>query len=154
MSQTITTGKPGRPPKHIKKGNSSWAPASVTDVTNKEPGYRYRWALKTPENISKKEMEGWETVSSLIADGTTPVDDGRVHTGKKLTSTYEKHDVILQRIPEELALERDEYFNNESKRRTQGLTSHLKKEIKDKGGNAPVHGDITISSRSGTQIIE
>lgn len=143
--------KLGRPP--LKKGNTSWKPASVTDVTNKEDGYRYRWSNKNPDNLAKKEAEGWETVSKLTSDKATPSND-RIQDGKNLSSAYEKHDVILQRIPEELAQGRDEYFQNETQRRTAGLTAHLKKEIKDKGGNAPVHGDITISSRQGTQVIE
>lgn len=150
----VQTGKPGRPKQEVKKGRSSWAPASVTDVTDKEEGFRYRWSRKDPENIAKKEREGWETVSGLSSDSVKAADDGRVQTGKKLTSTYEKHDVILQRIPEETALERDAYYNRESQRRVEGLTAHVKKEMQDKGGNAPVHGDITISSRKGTQVIE
>lgn len=143
--------KLGRPP--MKKGIPSWKPASVTDVANKEEGYRYRWSNKNPDNLAKKAIEGWETVSGLTGDKSKPSEE-RIQDGKNLASTYEKHDVILQRMPEELALGRDEYFNNETLRRTAGLTAHLKKEMKDKGGNAPVHGDITISSRQGTQVIE
>lgn len=141
----------GRPP--LKKGKSSWKPASVTDVVDKEPGYRYRWCNKDGDNLSKKAIEGWETVSGLTSD-KTKLSEERFQDGKNLTSIYEKHDVILQRIPEELAQERDAYFNNQTSRRTAGLTAHLKKEIKEKGGNAQVHGDITISSRQGTQVIE
>lgn len=141
----------GRPP--LKKGKPSWKPASVTDVVDKEDGYRYRWSNKDGDNLAKKEAEGWETVSRLTSDKAKPSEE-RFQDGKNLSSTYEKHDVVLQRIPEELASERDAYFQNETQRRTAGLTAHLKKEIKEKGANAPVHGNITISSRSGTQVIE
>lgn len=143
--------KLGRPP--LKKGKASWKPASVTDVTEKEDGFRYRWSNKGADNLAKKEAEGWETVSRLSSDKSKPSED-RIQDGKNLSSTYEKHDVILQRIPEELAEGRDEYFNNETQRRTAGLTAHLKKEMKEKGGGATIHGDITISSRKGTQVIE
>lgn len=142
--------KLGRPP--LKKGKTSWKPASVTDVVNKEDGYRYRWSNKSPDNLHKKSLEGWETVSA-INGGNISVGD-RIQDGKNLSSTFEKHDVILQRIPEETAKQRDDYFDNETQRRTAGLTAHLKKEIRDKGDNAPVHGNITISSRKGTQVIE
>lgn len=145
---------PGRPKVEAKKGRSSWKPASVTDVTDKEPGYRYRWANKTPDNLAKKEAEGWETVSKgTSADDAFAVDDGNVHTGKKLTSIYEKRDVILQRIPEDIALERDAYMNEKTKKRTIGLTAHFKKEAREAGG-APVHGDITISSLREQQKID
>lgn len=145
----MSEGRPGRPP--IKKGKSSWTPASVTEVTNKEPGYRYRWSSKTPDNLAKKEAEGWETVSGVTSDKAIPSPE-RIGEGKKLTSVYEKHDVILQRIPEENAQARDAYFDNENKRRIAGLTAHIKKEIGKAGAN--MHGEITISSRRGEQVIE
>lgn len=144
---------PGRPKlETLKKGRSSWQPASVTDVTGKEDGYRYRWSNRAKDNLSKKEAEGWETVSGLMGDNVVATDTHRIDDGKKLTSIYEKHDVILQRIPEELAQERDAYYNNESSRRTAGLTSHIKKEIGKEGAEA--HGEITISTRKGTQVID
>lgn len=139
---------PGRPKQDaLKKGNSSWQPASMTDVTNKEPGYRYRWSRKDPDNLYKKDAEGWETISGLTSDKTAPVEGNRINEGKALSSIHEKHDVILQRIPEEVAQKRDEYYNNESARRVAGLTAHIKKEMGKEGAEA--HGDITISSRKG-----
>ena len=148
---------PGRPKSQstlvLKKGKPSWKPASVTDVTNKEPGYRYRWSNKLPDNLAKKAQEGWETVSGITVDGSQAVDDGKMNSGKKLTSIYEKHDVILQRIPEEVAQERDAYFGEKTKKQTLGLTAHFKNEVK-KDGNAPTHGEITISSLRDTQVIK
>lgn len=155
MSNDISVSTRGRPKKDatpLKKGRSTWKPASVTDVINKEDGYRYRWANKTADNLAKKEAEGWETVSSLQSDRVSPTDSGKINEGRSLSSVYEKHDVILQRIPEESALARDAYYQEETQRRTSGLTAHVKKEI-NKGG-APSHGEITISSRTGTQIID
>lgn len=141
--------KIGRPP--VKKGKPSWKPASITDVVGKESGYRYRWCNKDADNISKKEVEGWETVSRLLSDKVKPAEE-RFQDGKNLSSAYEKHDLVLMRITEDLAQERDAYFQNETQRRTAGLTAHLKKEVGKVG--AGTHGEITISSRSGTQIIE
>ena len=141
------------PPKQdgIKKGKPRWKPASLNEFTNKEAGYRYRMSRKDPENLEKKAREGWENVDSTK---TKHVDAGRVDDGKPLTSVNEGKDWILQRIPEELAKERDEYYNAENERRVSGLTAHLKKDMKEKGGNAPVHGNITISSRKGTETID
>lgn len=134
----------------VKKGKSSWAPASLNEFFDKEPGYRYRMVSKDPTNLAKKAREGWETVSAINNAGTVHDAPERINDGKKMTSVQEGHDWILQRIPEETAKERDEYFNNESERRVQGLTAHLKREV----GNAPIHGNINISSRRGTQVIE
>lgn len=151
--------KPGRPksqaaaPTAMKKGKPSWKPASVTDVINKVAGYRYRWSRKDADNLAKKAAEGWETVNGLTSDTAQSTDDGKIDSGKNMTSIYEKRDLILQRLPEELGQARDEYMNEKTKRRTLGLTSHFKKEAKE-SGNAPVHGQITISSLRGQQNIE
>lgn len=139
---------------NIKKGKPVWKPASVTDVVKKEDGYRYRWVEKSPDNLYKKEAEGWEKVSGLTSDRAKSVDDGRVHSGKNLTSTHEKHDVMLYRMPEELAEARDDFVNEKTRRRTLGLTAGLKKEMREKGGNAPLHGNITISSLKNEDVIE
>jgi hypothetical protein len=147
LSQEIA--KRGRP-KAIKKGRTSWTPASLNEFSDKEDGYRYRMVRKDPENLAKKTQEGWETVSKLNAN-TKHDDPGRIEDGQNLTSVQEGRDWVLMRMTEEVAKERDAFWNNESARRVSGLTAHVKKEIGKTGGEA--HGDITISSRSGTQVI-
>lgn len=135
----------GRPP--LKKGKASWQPASLNEFEGKEEGFRYRMSSKDPKNLAKKDQEGWETVTG----GIKHIDAGRIDDGAKMTSVYEGHDWVLQRIPEEVAQDRDAYWNKETARRTAGLTAHIKKDLsKD---SAEVHGEITISSRNGTQVI-
>lgn len=155
MSEVIEEAKRGvgRPAKRdIKKGNTSWTPANVSEVSNKEPGFRYRWARRDKDNLTKKELEGWETVNAVTNPKTTvEAGYGRIDDGKPLTSAQERSDSVLMRILEESALQRDAYYNNESSRRVQGLTAHLKREM---NGDAPVHGKIKISSNRGTQVIE
>lgn len=136
----------------LKKGNSSWQPASILDVTDKEPGYRYRWSSKTADNLAKKQAEGWETVSGVQSPKTQATENNYISDGGKLTSVTEKHDCILQRLPESVAEQRDEYYNNESQRRVAGLTAHIKKDLGKEG--AAAHGDITISSRHGTEVYD
>jgi hypothetical protein len=147
MNKAVEAGKPP-----VKKGRPSWKPASVLDVIGKEDGYRYRWSNKAKDNLHKKEAEGWETLNGLQADGAKHVSSGRINDGAKLTSIYEKHDCVLQRIPEEVAQARDEYYQQQNARQIAGLTSHIKKDLAKDG--AVAHGDITISSRRGTQVIE
>lgn len=136
----------------VKKGKPSWKPASLNEFFNKEPGYVYRMVRKDPDNLAKKSVEGWETVSAIQSQNTKRDEPGRINDGKPMTSVQEGKDWILQRIPEELAEERREYFSNETERRVAGLTAHLKKEVGKEG--ATTHGNITISSRQGQQIIE
>lgn len=141
------------PPKQIKKGNDTWSPANVAEIQGKEDGYRYRKIRKDPDNISKKAQEGWELVSGVNGQNTTSqAGAGRINDGTAITSVREGTDWVLGRMPEEEAQKRDAYFNNESKRRIAGLTSHLKKEMGKDG--AAIHGDITISSRRGEQVID
>lgn len=158
MSETaeVTKRGVGRPPKNdLKKGHSSWRPANVSEVSNKEPGFRYRWASKAPDNLTKKKIEGWETVNAVTNPQTTAeAGHGRINDGKPLTSAQERSDAVLMRIPEDMAEQRDAYYNNESARRVSGLTAHLKKEMQRDAGNAPVHGEIKISSNQGTQVID
>lgn len=138
---------PGRPKQEtpLKKGNSSWKPASLNDFTNKEDGFRYRMSRKDPNNLAKKAQEGWENVSAISSPNTQHEETNRLDLGKPISSVQEGHDWILQRLPEELAQGRDEYYNNESDRRVMGLTAHVKKDLGKEG--AAAHGEITISSR-------
>lgn len=148
---------PGRPPTKsttsaVKKGNSAWKPASLNEFTDKEPGYRYRMVRKDPDNMADKAAEFWEPVSGIQSSNTKQIDPNRIAEGKALTSVQEGKDWVLMRIPEEKAQERDAYYNAETARRTAGLTAHIKKEVGKTG--AETHGEITVSSRMGTQTIE
>lgn len=155
--QDIKRG-PGRPKQAevstapVKKGRPTWKPASLNEFYNKEPGYVYRMVRKDPDNLAKKEVEGWEKVSAIQGMDTKHINPGRIDDGKPMTTVQEGKDWVLARIPEELAEERRDYFQKETDRRVEGLTAHLKKEAAKEGTGT--HGNITISSRSGTQIIE
>lgn len=142
---------PGRPPKEeIKKGNSTWKPANILDVFDKEDGYRYRIAEKSPRNIAKKQREGWEIVSGIQSPHTGNNTGNYLDRGNQLTSVVEGFDYVIMRIPEEEALKRDAYFNGESGRRTAALCRETKKEL----GGAPVHGSITMEKKGLRQIIK
>ena len=146
--------KKSEKPSGIKKGKPSWKPASLNEFEGKEEGFRYRMVNKDPKNLSKKTQEGWETIGGITSGSQIKHEEpGRINDAKPLTSVVEGNDWLLMRLPEEKALERDAYFENESDRRVKGLTSHIKQEMRDKAGGASVHGEITISSRKGTQTI-
>ena len=145
--------RPGRPKQDnppVKKGRVSWKPASVTDVVDKDPSRRYRLLNKDPDNLAKKKAEGWEIENGVSQSGAKMLVDDEA--GKNLTSTYERRDVILASMPEEMAQERNDYFSEKTQKRTVGLTAHLKKEAA--GNKVPLHGSITISSLKGEQVID
>lgn len=149
MNEEIKRG-PGRPPREeMKKGNGTWQPANVLDVFDKEPGFRYRVAEKSPRNIAKKQREGWEIVSAIQSPQTGNNTGNYVDTGKPLTSVLDGYDFVIMRIPEEEALKRDAYFNNESARRMMALKREAKKDV----GDAPIHGSITMEKKGIRNII-
>lgn len=133
----------------LKKGNTSWKPASLNEFSNKEDGFRYRMSRKDSDNLSKKQQEGWETVSDLQSPDTKHENPNRIDLGTPLTSVQEGRDWVLQRIPEDVAQARDQYQEDLKERKTQALTAHIKKEANEQGTDT--HGEITISSRKGTK---
>lgn len=143
---------PDRPEQNVlKKGKPSWKPASLNIFDNLEPGYRYRMMRKDPENLAKKYQEGWEAVSGTQSPDTKHQAPGTIGDHQPLTSVLEGKDWIMGRIPEEVGQARDEYIQTKTDRRTRGLTAHIKKDLAESG--APMHGEITISSRKGTQTL-
>lgn len=150
MNEDIKRG-PGRPPKDVemKKGSDTWKPANVLDVFDKEPGFRYRVAEKSPRNIAKKKQEGWEIVSAIQSPQTGNDTGNYMDTGKPMTSVLDGYDYVIMRIPEEEALKRDAYYNGESARRVQALRREAQKDI----GGAPIHGSITMEKKGIRNII-
>lgn len=142
-------------PQTIKKGHSTWKPANILDVFEKEDGFRYRVAEKSSRNIAKKQREGWEIVSAIASPktGNNAVGDGQ-NLGKSLTSVLEGHDYVVMRIPEDLAKERDDYFNGESARRISALKRQTGDDLGKVGKGAPVHGSITMEKRGVRNIIK
>ena len=99
--------------KRKAKGNKSWKPAILLDVPIKEAGFRYRWRLKDPDNVQRALQEGWEVVQKKTGHkgpAVDPVIDIIDDTGKLKTSLTEFRELILMRLPEDIAVERDEYY--------------------------------------------
>lgn len=148
---------PGRPPKAeseapLKKGRSTWQPANILDVFEKEPGYRYRVAEKSPRNIAKKQREGWEIVSAIQSPKTGNNTGNYLDKGSQLTSVVEGYDYVVMRLPEDEAKLRDAFYNNESARRMSALKRQTRDDLsKD---NAPVHGSITMEKKGIRNIIK
>lgn len=147
---------PGRPPKNeapLKKGNSTWKPANVLDIFDKEPGYVYRIVEKSPRNVAKKQREGWEFVSALQSPNTGNLAGNSLDRGAQMTSVVDGFDFVVMRLPEEMAQQRHDYFNNESDRRMSAL-KRLTSEDVSKVGGAPVHGSISIEKKGIRTIIK
>lgn len=136
----------------LKKGRSSWKPANVLDIIDKEPGYRYRVIEKSARNVAKKKREGWEILSGVNNSGNTANAGGNMESGKALDTVLEGYDFVIGRIPEEIALERDAYMNSETNRKTQALYRETGTNLGKSG--APIHGGITMEKRGVKTVIK
>lgn len=131
----------------VKRGRPRWKPASLLDVVKKTPGYRYRWVENTPENIAKKRRERWEMAPK--EDSAQHVQPGHVQDGQPLTTVTEMREMVLMRMPEEDARERDAYIRELTRQQTVGIKKDVEDEIAraaDSVGarRAAVHGKIII----------
>lgn len=139
-------------PLGLKKGKATWKPASVLNITGKEPGFNYRILEKSPRNLAKKQQEGWELLSGINNSNGTDNAGGNIETGKPLTSIIEGHDYVVARMPEDLAQSRQEYINNETERRSLALLQQTKADLGNTG--APIHGSITMEKRGVRTVIK
>lgn len=138
-SQVVERKKSGPKPK--KTGTRSWAPAAPLGIRSSNPDYRVKWVYTDPANMMRKRAEGW--VPADVGDAIHDRPHG-VETGKGAPSgVLEYRDMILMKIPEEMARERADYYDKQAKRQLNGVNARAKKEIRQ-GTGVEVTGDITI----------
>jgi hypothetical protein len=127
--------------KVAKKGNRSWRPAAPLGIKAKDPSNRLRWVHAEPANMLKKRAEGWEQadVGDAVHDRPNGVESG---SGTP-AGVLEYRDMVLMKMPEEMAREREAYYRNASQEQVSGLKTRAKRDIRAKTG-VTVEGDITI----------
>ena len=102
----------------------AWSPASALDMPQPKGDYRFRWiaehvnGVHTPRNVQSAIREGYERVriSELPDDFIVDEDvkgDGYARTGG----------LILMRLPETFAAQRQEYYAGRSKDALEGANS-------------------------------
>ena len=127
--------------KVAKKGNRSWAPAAPLGIKAKDPSNRLRWVHAEPANMLKKRAEGWEqaSVGDAVHDRPNGVESG---SGTP-AGVLEYRDMVLMKMPEEMARERESYYREVSQQQLSGLAARTKNDIRSKTG-AVVDGEIKI----------
>ena len=122
-----TTQEVVQKPKH--RVTTPWKPASRIEIPEhlKIPGFRYR-SCNTSQtgNIEKKKAEGWIVDKELSKkmEHIATIDDS-----KKLDGTTRFRELIVMRMPEEMAKSRDEYYA----KRTVDPKKQAKDELKKLG---------------------
>ena len=107
-----------------------WVPPSSLDAPPAPKGFRHRWiraesvGFDDTKNISGKLRSGWELVrSDEYQDSDYPV----VKDGK-YAGVIGVGGLLLARIPEELAKQRDEYFKKQTEARDEAVENDLMRE--------------------------
>jgi hypothetical protein len=161
LEQPADKRGPGRPPKEqsldaapVKKGKPTWKPANVIKVNPRE-GYTPRMINKDPDNLMRKQNEGWEIESGLNSKAPTEQGYGRIEHGKPMTTVPEGHDYVIGWIPNEMAEARRGYYQAKTDRLEQALARDAAKDMaKATGGKGQVHGSIQIEKRGVKTILD
>jgi len=108
----------------------TWTPPSSLDAPPAPKGYRHRWirvevlGFDDTKNISGKLREGWELVR---ADEYPEQDYPSLVTGK-YSGVIGVGGLVLARIPEEIAQQREAYYRDQTKSRDDAVNNDILKE--------------------------
>jgi len=128
------------PPPVRKTSSAPWKPrGSRLGVRNKEPGYRYKWASDasgTGDRISELREDGWEIVSG--------VSGAKVRAGEDNTTSVHKVGTLrLMKLPEEMALAREDYYQDQTDKQTMRPAARAQAMLEATGG--PYAADHVIT---------
>lgn len=154
------SGRPAKNPEQItesvvKKGKPTWKPAAIVNVKPRE-GYTPRMINKDPDNLARKQAEGWEIESGVNSQKSSQTQGyGRINDGTPLTSVTERHDCVLGWMENDKVQARREYYQDRTKRMEEALAREAKSDMaRATGGKGGVHGSIQIEKRGVRQVIE
>ncbi len=98
-----------------KKATTPWKPARFLDIPEefKDPRFVYRFVnTKKEGNEVKKLNEGWEYDFELGKKLTQRFGKTRtIHDGTPIDSAYQIRELIVMRMPKEMAKARNEYYS-------------------------------------------
>ena len=107
-----------------------WTPPSSLDAPKAPDGYRHRWirvetmGFDDTKNVQGKLRTGWE----LVRADQYPGSEYPVITEGKYKGMIGVGGLVLARIPEEIAQQRDEYFRSMTREANEALEHDLKRE--------------------------
>ena len=100
-----------------KKARSVWKPANIIEIPErfKDPNFRYRCVnFKHEGRVMQKENEHWEVdkyiVPKMRAEGYFGVSQSSLQDGRPMDDTLRFRELIVMRIPKEIAEERKAYY--------------------------------------------
>lgn len=134
------------------KQKVEWKPASrLNNVEGLDTdNFTYRWVNKDEANLMKKKAEGWEITKKTEGDKAEHVRANNIDTGAPLaTDLTDYREMVLMRLPNELAEARKEYYAERNRQQIDALTDSANAKASQIGGS--VHQKLTIGDKP-TQI--
>jgi hypothetical protein len=103
-----------------------WKPASKFGIVARPKNYRGRWCESTPTNIAKKKAEGWEILDKTKFPEleNTEYDTKTTDSNGLTKNILQRNELVFMIMPEEIALDRDEYHIQETDNLTQKALSN------------------------------
>ena len=128
-NETIKTSRASQTRDKVKKP-TTWTPPSSLDAPPAPEGYRHRWirvevlGFDDTKNVSGKLREGWE----LVRADQYPEQDFPSLTTGKYSGVIGVGGLVLARIPEEIAQQREAYYKDQTKQRDEAVNNDVLKE--------------------------
>ncbi len=119
-----------------------WQPVKLLDIPSqlKDPNFVYRGCnTNALGNIRKKEAEGWEIDKELSKKMKQT--QRTVLDGNGLDGTLQIRELLIMRMPKEIAESRAKYYADKSNEAIISAKDHYKAEV----GDMKVYGDIDIN---------
>ena len=107
-----------------------WTPPSALDAPPAPTGFRHRWiraesiGFQDTKNISGRIREGYE----LVRSDEYPDQDYPIVEDGKYKGVIGVGGLVLARVPEEIAQQRQDYYANQHKEKVEAMDNDLMKE--------------------------
>ena len=138
-NETIKTSRASQTRDKVKKP-TTWTPPSSLDAPPAPEGYRHRWirvevlGFDDTKNVSGKLREGWE----LVRADEYPEQDFPSLTTGKYSGVIGVGGLVLARIPEEIAQQREAYYQDQTKQRDEAVNNDV---IKEQHPSMPINNE-------------
>ena len=138
-NEKIKTSRASETRDKVKKP-VTWAPPSSLDAPPAPDGFRHRWirvetlGMDDTKNVAGKLREGWE----LVRSDEYPESNFPAMTTGKYSGVIGVGGLVLARIPEEIALSREAYYNKQTKDRDEAVKNDV---LKDQHPSMPINAD-------------
>ena len=107
-----------------------WTPPNSLDAPPAPTGYRHQWirseilGTSDAKNVASSLREGWE----LVRADQYPEQDFPSMTTGKYSGVIGVGGLVLARIPEEIAQQREAYYKDQTKQRDEAVNNDVLKE--------------------------